>query len=155
MNESTNPYASPKSLSSEAEGVMRHAVVPAGRGLRFLNFVIDYIAQTVIGIGVGFLVVFVGEEEGEAFLDRTPSLVFGILILLGYYLVFEATTSRTLGKLLTGTKVVSQDGGEPTLGQIVGRTFARLIPFEAFSFLGPVPRGWHDSLPKTTVIKVR
>ena len=52
---------------------------------------------------------------------------------------------RTLGKFITGTKVVSADGETPTASQIVGRTFCRMIPFEAFSFARETcPVGWHD-----------
>ena len=81
--------------------------------------------------------------------------MLGIPIALAYYLVSEATTARTLGKLVTGTKVVNEHGGKPTFGQYLGRTFARFIPFEAFSFFGTPTRGWHDSLPRTYVIKAR
>ncbi len=32
------------------------------------------------------------------------------------------------------------------------RSFSRLIPFEAFSFLGTPCRGWHDSISKNYVV---
>jgi uncharacterized RDD family membrane protein YckC len=57
--------------------------------------------------------------------------------------------------LITGCKVVNEKGGRPSFGQILGRTFARLIPFEAFSFLGTTGRGLHDSVAKTFVVKCR
>jgi uncharacterized RDD family membrane protein YckC len=156
MNEPENPYASPSAPHHPSDQLdVRQPVTPAGRGARFANLIIDYLAQVAIGFVLGIVVVVIGGEQGLAFLDETPDLVVGIPIILVYYFVFEATTSRTLGKLVTGTKVVNQDGGPPTLGQIVGRTFCRLIPFDAFSFLGTPPRGWHDSIPKTIVVKTR
>jgi uncharacterized RDD family membrane protein YckC len=156
MNEPDNPYASPSAPQHPSEQFdVRQPVTPAGQGSRFANLIIDYLAQFAISFVLGIVVVVIGGEQGVAFLDGTPGLVIGIPILLAYYFVLEATTSRTLGKLITGTKVVNQDGGTPTLGQIVGRTFCRLIPFEAFSFLGTPPRGWHDSIPKTIVVKTR
>ncbi len=133
----------------------QQAIVPAGQGARFANLIIDYLAQSAIGFVFGVVIVVVGGEEGIAFLDRTPGLVIGIPILLAYYMVLEATTSRTLGKLITGTKVVNENGGSPTVGQVIGRSFCRLIPFEAFSFFGVSTRGWHDSIPKTFVVKSR
>ena len=84
------------------------------------------------------------------------SFVLGLLMALGYFVVMEAMFQRTLGKFLTGTKVVAQDGGRPSFGQILGRSCARFIPFEAFSFLGGKhPVGWHDSLSGTRVVDAK
>ncbi|MEM6265057.1 MAG: RDD family protein, partial [Bacteroidota bacterium] len=66
---------------------------------------------------------------------------------------FEAAFGKTPGKFVTKTQVVNKDGGKPTPGQLIGRTFARFIPFDAFSFLASNPVGWHDSLSKTRVVK--
>lgn len=156
MSESLNPYAPPSgSPDVLQEQPSNAAIVPAGQGTRFLNFIIDYVAQTAIGFAVGVAFVVIGGQAGIDFIDRVPGIVIGIPILLFYYFVLEATTSRTLGKLITGTKVVNEKGEKATIGQIAGRTFARLIPFEAFSFFGTPTRGWHDSLPKTFVVKSR
>lgn len=156
MNEPENPYASPRAPQHLAEEIdVRTPVAPAGQGARFANLIIDNLAQFVISFVFGIVVVVIGGERGVAFLNETPGLVIGLPILLAYYFVFEATTSRTLGKLITGTKVVNAQGRTPTIGQIAGRTFCRLIPFEAFSFFGTPPRGWHDSIPKTFVVKAR
>lgn len=70
-----------------------------------------------------------------------------------YYIFFEGLWTRTPGKFVFGTIVVNEQGGRPSIGQIVGRTFSRFIPFEAFSCLGE--RGWHDSIPKTLVVMTR
>lgn len=156
MDEPQNPYASPITESMDPDRVdTGAAVVPAGQGLRFLNLIIDYFAQAVVGFMIGITVAILGGEKGGAALNEIPSIVLNIAIFFAYYFVFEATTSRTLGKFLTGTKVVNQDGGTPTTGQIAGRTLCRLIPFEAFSFFGTPTRGWHDSIPKTFVVKAR
>lgn len=156
MDEPTNPYAAPPILSrDEDEMLLRQPVIPVGRGLRFANLVIDNFAQMAVGAGVGFTVVLVGGNAGADLVDRTPPIALNILIGFGYYLLCETTTSRTLGKLVTGTKVVREDGGEPTFNQILGRSLARLIPFEAFSFLGASGRGLHDTLPNTFVVKCR
>ncbi len=83
---------------------------------------------------------------------------FGILVMLLYYTPLEALFGCTLGKLVTGTRVVNERGGKPSWGQALGRSFARLIPFEALSVLvaseGQV-RGWHDALPRTWVVRKR
>ncbi|HBE69032.1 MAG TPA: RDD family protein [Planctomycetaceae bacterium] len=151
MNETQNPYAAPP----EHHDPVPQSIVHASQGARFLNFLIDYFAQ--IGIGFVFMAaaILIGGQPAADFIDNIPSVLIGIPVLLCYYFVFEATTSRTLGKLVTGTKVVNEDGDKATIGQIAGRTFARLIPFEALTFIGAPPRGLHDSLPKTFVIKIR
>ena len=46
-------------------------------------------------------------------------------------------------------------GGRPSTAQVLGRTLCRIIPFEAFSFLGTPPKGWHDVIPKTMVVSVK
>jgi uncharacterized RDD family membrane protein YckC len=88
-------------------------------------------------------------------LDDIPDFFFNIGLMLIYYVPFEFITGRTLRKLVTGTKVVAADGKNVTLGKIIGRTFARFIPFEAFSFFGKQTIGWHDSLSGTRVVKCR
>jgi uncharacterized RDD family membrane protein YckC len=156
MNTPVNPYESPTvAVASNQNEFDAVPMVPAHRGLRLANLVIDQVAQSIVGFGVGVLIVTTWGEEGATWIDETPGLFFGVPILLGYYFAMEATTSRTIGKLLTGTRVVSSGGGPPTTGQILGRTFSRLIPFEAFTFLKAGGRGLHDTLPKTYVVKVR
>ena len=62
---------------------------------------------------------------------------------------------KTLGKWMTGTRAVKQDG-TPVDGQTAFlRGFYRLIPFEAFSALGAPSFPWHDRWTKTYVIDER
>ena len=58
--------------------------------------------------------------------------------------------NTTPGKCATNTVIVNEAGNRPNFGQILGRTFARLIPFDALSFFSA--RGWHDSLSGTYVV---
>ena len=75
-----------------------------------------------------------------------------IVIIVGYYTVFEATTKgRTLGKFITGTQAVREDGSNITWKDAFIRSLCRLVPFEPFSTFGVLP--WHDSWSKTIVIK--
>jgi len=109
----------------------------------FFYFILFFVFGLVMGlVGLGDLI------EGN---------LLGAIMFLIYYIPQEAFSGRTLGKLITGTKAVSEDGTELTFGQVLGRTLCRFIPFEAFSFLGGNgrPRGWHDKIPKTKVISVR
>ena len=52
--------------------------------------------------------------------------------------------------MITGTRVVNNQGLEPTSREIAIRTISRFIPFEPFSFFGGT--GLHDSYSRTVVI---
>ena len=62
-----------------------------------------------------------------------------------YYMITEGLSGRSLGKLITKTKVINMENEKPSFINILGRTMCRFIPFEAFSFLGD-GKGWHDSI---------
>lgn len=69
-----------------------------------------------------------------------------------YYLIFEITTRKTLGKMVTKTRVVNYSGKEASNGDIVIRTLMRLVPFDCISYFF-TRNGIHDMLSKTKVIK--
>lgn len=129
---------------------------------RFLNFIIDFIIKMVIGIAIGVLIGIISaltDSYGlyNLFIEsesRLMDYVFGIIITLIYYNIFETATSRSIGKYITKTKVVMVDGSKPKFDDILIRTLCRLIPFNAFSFLGDLGKGWHDTLSKTYVVDV-
>jgi uncharacterized RDD family membrane protein YckC len=72
---------------------------------------------------------------------------------IAYYCLLEGLTGRTIGKWITGTRVVGLEGERATFGGIVVRTLARLIPFEGISFLFS-ESGWHDRLSRTRVVRL-
>ena len=134
----------------------------ASKGKRFANFIIDYIGQLIIGgaigIAMGIIAEITGDYEYVAWIETMGTLgeyALGIVILIVYYMVFETITGRTLGKYITNTKVLTEDGQKPEADKILYRTLSRMIPFEAFSFLGDEGRGWHDSIAKTVVVDVK
>jgi uncharacterized RDD family membrane protein YckC len=153
MENQINPYATPKSNTVVAEQILEP--VPASKGARFLNLIIDYIMQVVVIIVFTAIALAVGGDKAMGTLDDIPDLLLGIVAMFSYYIVMEAAFGRTVGKLVTGTKVVNKEGQKASFKQILGRTFARIIPFEAFTFLGSQGRGLHDEMPKTYVVKCR
>lgn len=152
MTESSNRYSPPLAevtdIVSAAEGE------PAGRWLRLVNFVVDYLCFVGLAFIIGVIVAIVGGDAGLEAMKSIPDLVFGVALMSVYYIVLEGAFGRTLGKIVTGTRVVGQDGRKPPLRKIVGRSLLRFVPFEALSFFGPIDRGWHDRLSGTRVIKV-
>jgi uncharacterized RDD family membrane protein YckC len=155
MDISVNRYQPPQSEVTDAEA--EHlAIEPASRLRRFATFVIDYICFVVLAAIVGFFAVLVAGEDALTWLDVPfGDMLFGVALMVAYYIPMESVWGRTIGKFVMGTKVVNEEGGPARLGQIVGRTFARFIPFEVFSCLSSDARGWHDSLPKTYVVMCR
>lgn len=114
----------------------------ASIGLRFINFFLDRIFSIIFIVIIGLI--------GNSINDTLGGILI-FLAFIGYYLLFEGVWQRTPAKWITKTKVVMNDGSKPDFLHILGRTFARFIPFEPLSFLaGPV--GWHDSLSKTLVV---
>lgn len=131
----------------------------ASVGNRFVNFIIDlvlfYAIEYVIGYMLGFVLSILGGTTLALSIahNKLEMLLFNCVVFFCYYTVLEGTAGRTLGKLITKTKVVMEDGSKPDLKSVAIRSVSRLIPFEAFSFLGS-NIGWHDSLSNTRVVKV-
>jgi len=130
-------------------------IVNVSKWTRLLNFVIDYIVVMIFVFILSVLVALVFGEKGITFLTSIPDLLLGVISMSIYYIVFEGITGKTIGKYITGTKVVTENGEKAPLIKIIGRTLCRFIPFEVLSFFGPLERGWHDSIPNTYVIKSR
>lgn len=125
--------------------------VLAVKSKRFGNFVIDLIFRYVIFFIIGLVGAIINPEailEWSENVTRIEDILYSLAVLMLYYIVTEAVFQRTLGKLITGTKVVMADGSKPGFGTIVLRTLCRLIPFEVFSFIGEDAYGWHDSFSK-------
>ncbi|MFP9114026.1 RDD family protein [Flavobacterium sp. RHBU_3] len=126
-------------------------------GKRFLNFLLDIIFYYIIIFIIGFIAAFFTYlgiyKPYEILSDEGPlGTMARVSVFLLYYFVFEALTGRTVAKFITGTIVVNEFGEKLSVTQVLGRTFSRLIPFDAFSFFGTPSRGWHDSIPNTYVV---
>ncbi len=133
----------------------------ASREKRFGTYILDiigyYILAVLIGVGIGLL-ASIGIEAPLNYLtdlDSLENLVLTLIIYFTYYILFETLLHRTLGKFITQTKVVMEDGSKPGVLDIILRTLCRLIPFEFFSFLGEKGRGWHDSMSNTYVVDIK
>lgn len=151
MTESLNPYSPPRAEVASVEAL--RPTIEAGKGRRLGTLLVDYALFLLCSFMIGIGVVLIFGDAGLEALEAIPDFLLGLLIMSSYYIVFEGFWARTPGKWLFGTMVVSESGGKPSIGQIIGRTLCRFLPFEPFSFLGE--RGWHDSIPKTRVVMAR
>jgi uncharacterized RDD family membrane protein YckC len=156
-----NPYKPPRSTlakSTELQGFVDNKMENAPAKERFSNLLID----SIVLFGIQFLALRLYALISKIFVEIGPYhfsiaiMFFYIFVLttLGYYILCEGLTGKTVGKLVTKTKVVREDGGKPALANIVGRSCARLIPFEWFSFLSERGHGWHDRFSRTRVVLI-
>lgn len=123
----------------------------AGKGQRLGNYLID----GALLWGVDYLITELAYKPDFHFQVLWLQLnLITLFIPLMYYTLFEFATGRTIGKYLTSTKVVNEEGGDVSFLQALGRSLCRHIPLEALSFLGASGIGWHDRIPRTRVIMV-
>ena len=155
-----NPYESPRSVIDEPVGEPV-ALTQATKLRRFVHWMID----RVIVLGLLFLTLVVAAiVGGDEVLDWAERLAWWqeqlitFALIIVYYTLMEGTTGTTIGKLVTGTRVVDEAGRGITFGQALLRSVSRVVPFEAFSVLladDDDPRGWHDRWPRTRVVLKR
>lgn len=125
---------------------------------RLVNYIVDHIGIWIITFLLFFLIAllipaFARWANTESVGYSLVSSIVVLLLSVLYFVIFEGILQKTPAKYITKTKVVMRDGSKPPLKNIIGRSFARLIPFDQFSFLfGANPVGWHDSLSKTMVV---
>ena len=134
----------------------------AGTWLRFFNFVIDYVAWYacvfLTGMALGVMTRVTGIDMVSFFIGETIEAklwqtLLACIVWIAYYTLVEgASKGRSLGKLITRTKAVTDDGGPLTWKLAFKRSLCRLIPFEPFSGFGGHP--WHDTITKTCVVKI-
>ena len=133
----------------------------ASAGKRFVNYIIDLIVFMILAFVFGMasaLVVLIIYPEAADTLEadfEKYNLVFSLVLYLAYYTILESSSGRTIGKLITGTRVVDKHGKTPDFKAVFLRSLSRIVPFNAFSFLGTEPRGWHDTWTDTWVIDAK
>jgi uncharacterized RDD family membrane protein YckC len=151
MSSEYNPYSAP--VSAVEDRVDPNNAELASKGVRFGTLLIDYICFLVVSFLIGVIAVLLFGPAGSQGLKKIPPMLLGYIVMFAFYVFFEGVWARTPGKFILGTIVVNANGAKPSFGQIVGRTLCRFIPFEPFSFFGE--EGWHDSIPKTRVVRIR
>lgn len=133
-------------------------LVRASRTKRFLNVFIDQLALYFIILAFSFLWVSTADYNESLYLEDESrfdlmSYVIGWGVTLLFYTLTEGLLKgKTLGKLITQTRALDEQGELLTFSKAFVRSLCRLIPFEAFTFLGERP-GLHDRLSKTMVVE--
>jgi len=115
-------------------------------GIRFLNFLID----SGLGLAITFILTFSLNANDPIQKLLGYFIIFGVFIF--YYVFLELKYQKTIGKMVTKTKVVKYNDERPTKKDIIARTILRFVPFDQISFIF-TKNGFHDMLSKTKVIK--
>ncbi len=140
---------------------MHRSIDRSPLGGRAIAALIDLVFLAAIdGTVLHFTLRLTGLTLAES--GRLPlAPLFGFLALLngGYLTMFIAASGQTMGKMMTGVKVVAMDGGAVPFGHAVLRAILWLLTIVPLG-VGALPalltddrRALHDRLANTRVIK--
>jgi uncharacterized RDD family membrane protein YckC len=128
---------------------------------RMVGGAIDLVFVSLIQLTLFYLTTHLVAQRVGA-LPRSALVAMGLVgavMAAGYFLFFWSLSGQTLGKLLTGSRVVDRRGGALGFGRAALRLVATLVaalPLGA-GFIGlwtdAERRGWHDRIAGTKVIR--
>jgi uncharacterized RDD family membrane protein YckC len=157
----------PGSVRSMPEVVTGDAVVLdvpiAQLPMRAVGALID-IAVIVIGYLVALMLWAATLTQFDEAVTAAIMVIFTVLVFVGYPLVFEtATRGRSVGKMVMGLRVVSDDGGPERFRQALFRALASVVeiwmllgsPAVICSMLSPKAKRIGDIFAGTVVISER
>jgi uncharacterized RDD family membrane protein YckC len=157
----------PGSVRSMPEVVTGDAVVLdvpiAQLPMRAVGALID-IAVIVIGYLVALMLWAATLTQFDEAVTGAIMVIFTVLVFVGYPLVFEtATRGRSVGKMVMGLRVVSDDGGPERFRQALFRALASVVeiwmllgsPAVICSMLSPKAKRIGDIFAGTVVISER
>ena len=150
------PFHSPRSLRPE-----QHGMLPPASGLeRVKAGLIDLGLLLLVDVVVVYFALKVCRLSASeiALLPRVPLAAFLLLQNGGYLIAFTAT-GQTLGKMVTGLRVVTAHDSLPGVGRATVRSLLSLV-LALPAGLGLLPavlshdgRGLHDRLAGTRVVR--
>jgi uncharacterized RDD family membrane protein YckC len=124
----------------------------ASSGKRFANYIIDTIVFYIVAFGLGIVIGILNPN----LLLGVDDLSLRLVLLLFYGIVMFMTEAmsngRSIGKLITGTRAVNNDGTDMSFQKAFVRNIVRSIPFNALSALGTPSIPWHDRWSDTIVV---
>jgi hypothetical protein len=157
-----NPYAPTKGALAAGPTIAAEQIAPgeallASKWRRLTHFVIDFGGCLVLSQMIRLIGMLINGSIFTSMLSGVGGPVFDVFVFILYYLASEFLSGRTLGKLVTRTRVISWSGGgggRLRFGQVLTRTLLRLVPLEQLTFLAGSP-GLHDRLSNTRVVLIR
>jgi uncharacterized RDD family membrane protein YckC len=102
--------------------------------VRAVSALIDILVMFVCWV-LGLMLWAATLTQFDSALSTAILLIFTVLVVIGYPLAFEtATRGRSVGKIVMGLRVVSDDGGPERFRQVLFRALASV--FEIWTFAG-------------------
>lgn len=120
---------------------------------RLIGWIIDII---IIYFATLFSLLFV--NNGIISYEEEQLIGFySIIPLVIYSLLLEFKWGKTIGKIVTMTKVIYvPSSNTPYFAVCIRRSLSRLIPFDPLSYLFSLkPAGWHDRISNTRVVRTK
>ena len=137
----------------------------ASMGQRLANYLIDliifyafiFIVSIIFGLSLaasGNADAYTTDAEVEAAMGGIGLIYLMVFaVFFAYYTLLEGSKGKSIGKMVTKTKVIRDDGEPMTFGKAFLRTLCRIVPFEVLSIFFGNGKMWHDSWTGTTVVK--
>jgi len=133
----------------------------AAPGERVLSGVIDFGVIFIILLGLFYLTIRILGQPAEMFPGSALAALgsIGSLLAAGYLLFFWSLSGQTLGKLLTGCRVVDPSGRPLGFGRAFLRGLGLVLSVAPLGagFIGiwsdSERRSWHDRIASTKVIR--
>lgn len=134
-------------------------LVRASQAKRLANYIIDMVVYLffVLVLYIILEILYPGMmdeiDNGTPLvklIDRISYQVLYALLLGSIEAIFKG---KTLGKLITKTRAVNNDGSPISAKTAFLRGFARAVPFSAFSAFGNPSDPWQDRWTDTYVIE--
>lgn len=145
-----------KSMRDKKKKVSDHSNY-AGFWIRFMAYFVD---MAILSLMIFALFFLIGYFLGDIYNLKTFSLILGYIITLLYFgLMQSSTTKATLGKMLFGLQVTSEDSKQISPGQATARFFSRILSAVIF-LIGYImiaftskKQGLHDKIANTVVVR--
>ncbi|HEY9261984.1 RDD family protein [Chitinophaga sp.] len=132
---------------------------PATHWQRLTNYIIDLISFIFLVI-IFFFAMSVLSPDTLRSITFSPATDYAhrLILMLSFALymgtIETISQGRTIGKLITGTRAVNEDGTNISAGKAFLRGIIRAIPCSSLSGLSKVCTPWHDQWTNTYVIDI-
>lgn len=142
-----------KEITHHKENIQKVESNKASKSDRAIHFIVDRIVMFILYVPFNIIITpfvgFVPEDLAGLFF-----IIYALVFHVFAYAVQEYYFGKTVGKFLTKTKVVKNNGDKISFRDALNRSACRFIPFNWLSFLLG-ENGWHDALSETKVIRDR
>jgi uncharacterized RDD family membrane protein YckC len=128
-SEAHQQVSSPESVASASAGGEDALVLRTAAAL--IDLAILFVVLVVLAATIGEASV---EDGFSVYVDGAAAVLFFVLVFI-YYFALEATSGRTVGKMLLGMRVVGADGGRPSAWAVGIRTVFRFVDWLPLLYL--------------------